>query len=232
VSRFAFADAIRAVFFDAGNTLMWIDHARIAQILVREGVDCDEATVRVAEMRARPLLDPFVAGAARRESGETTSRYVDLIVDAIAPSATRGARDAVIAEWYTLWTRPPADAHATLSTLLRRGLRLGVVSNSNGTVCSLLDAAGLGTSLECVIDSAVVGVEKPDPRIFAMAADRLALPPSACVYIGDFHSLDVLGARGAGMHAVLMDPIGAWSGVAAAAAATRVASLTEFAARL
>ena len=229
---FAFAGDVRAVLFDAGNTLLWIDHARIAQILVRAGVVCDEASVRVAEMRARPLLDPFVASAARRESGETTSRYVDLIVDAFAPSAPRAARDAVIAEWYALWTRPPSDAHATLATLSRRGLRLGVVSNSNGTVRALLDAAGLGASLECVIDSAVVGVEKPDPRIFAMAAERLALPPSACVYVGDFHSLDVLGARGAGMHAVLMDPIGAWAGVAAAAAAPRVASLAEFAARL
>jgi FMN phosphatase YigB (HAD superfamily) len=75
-------------------------------------------------------------------------------------------------------------------------------------------------------------VEKPDPRIFGMAAERLALPPSACVYVGDFLSLDVLGARGAGMHAVLLDPIGAWDAVPAAAAAPRAASLTEFASRL
>ena len=228
MTRFAFADEVRAVLFDAGNTLLWIDHARIADIACAHGFACDHAAVRAAEMRARPLLDPFVAGAAKRESAATVGRYAECILGGIAANAPRAARDAIVAAWPTLWTRPPADAHATLTDLAQRGFRLGVVSNANGHVHSLLEAAGLAARLECVIDSSVVGVEKPDPRIFAMAAVRLALPPSQCVYVGDFYSLDVLGARGAGMHAVLMDPIGAWGDVAA----PRVTSLTEFASRL
>ena len=71
-------------------------------------------------------------------------------------------------------------------------------------------------------------MEKPDPRIFAIGASRLGVGAAECVYLGDFHSVDVLGARGAGMHGVLLDPIGAWGGVAA----HRVASLAEFASRL
>jgi putative hydrolase of the HAD superfamily len=232
VNRFAFADEVRAVLFDVGNTLMWLDHARIAEILVREGVACDEASVRTAEMRARPAIDPFLAGAAKRESRETTRRYADLVVDGVAASAPAAARDAVVAAWPGLWVRPPADARPTLDVLARRGFRLGVVSNSDGGVRGRLEGAGLAAPLACVVDSAVVGVEKPDARIFAAAAAELALPPAACVYVGDFHSIDVLGARGAGMHAVLMDPIGAWDGVAAAAATPRVASLSEFASRL
>lgn len=119
------------------------------------------------------------------------------------------------------------------------------MSNSDGTVASLLDRAGLAARLACIVDLGVVGIEKPDPRIFALAAARLAVEPEACVYVGDFLSLDVEGARGAGMEGVLLDPIGAWCDAAqgagpAAAAGTApprppsadvptVRSLTEFA---
>lgn len=227
---FAFLAGVSAVLFDAGNTLLWIDHARIASILTGAGLACDETTVRVAEMRARPRLDPFLASATWRESAETTVRYAELILDGVAQgsaSSSRAARDALIAEWRTLWDRPPADAHATLADLSRRGYRLGVVSNSDGGVRSRLERTGLAASLECVVDSGAVGVEKPDPRIFEMAATRLALPPAACVYVGDYFSLDVCGPRAAGMHAILLDPIGAWGDVAA----PRASSLTDLVGR-
>jgi putative hydrolase of the HAD superfamily len=225
---FAFAARVSAVLFDAGNTLLWIDHARIAHILGGAGVPCDEAAVRAAEMRARPRLDPFLAGAARRESADTVARYAALILDGVGAASSRPAHDALVAAWSSLWVRPPADARASLDTLAARGFRLGVVSNSNGRVRTLLEEADLAAPLACVVDSGLVGVEKPDPRIFAIAAERLGLPPAACAYVGDFHSLDVLGARAAGMHGVLIDPLGVWDGVAA----PRVASLTELVARL
>ena len=226
--RFTFADDVRAVLFDAGNTLLSIDHERIAALLSDAGLPCDEAAVRLAEMRARPRLDPYLRTATRRESTASIGRYVDEILAGLVGPAPAAARSAVIDAWRTLWVRPPCDAHATLDALSRRGYRLGVVSNSNGTVRSLLETAGLAGSLECVVDSGEVGMEKPDPRIFRLAADLMALAPRDCVYLGDFLSLDVMGARAAGMHAVLIDPIGAWGEVDA----PRVASLTEFAARL
>ena len=225
---FAFTAGVSAVLFDAGNTLLWIDHARIAQILGGAGVTCDEAAVRAAEMRARPRLDPFLAGAARRESADTVARYAELILEGVGAAASRPAYDALVAAWPTLWVRPPADARPSLDTLAARGFRLGVVSNSNGRVLSLLEAADLAAPLACVVDSGLVGVEKPDPRIFAIAAERLSVPPAACVYVGDFHSLDVLGARAAGMHGVLIDPLGVWDGVDA----PRVTSLTDLVARM
>src|SRR5262245_43059070 len=224
----AFPGTVSAVLFDVGNTLLWIDHARIAAILTGAGVVCDETAVREAEMRARPRLDSFLAGAVRRESTDMVARYAGRIVEGLGAAPSGSARDALVAAWYSLWCRPPADARTTLDVLAARGFRLGVVSNSNGSVRSLLDAADLAAPLECVVDSGVVGVEKPDPRIFAIAAERLSVPPAACVYVGDFHSLDVLGARAAGMHGVLLDPLGVWDGVDA----PRVASLTELVARL
>jgi putative hydrolase of the HAD superfamily len=66
--------------------------------------------------------------------------------------------------------------------------------------------------LEFVVDSQVVGLEKPDPRIFAVALERMGLPPERTVYIGDLRSVDAAGARNAGMHFVLLDPFGDYAG--------------------
>jgi putative hydrolase of the HAD superfamily len=59
-----------------------------------------------------------------------------------------------------------------------------------------------------VIDSHVVGVEKPDPRIFALALAALDLAAERCLYVGDTVHFDVTGARNAGIHPLHLDPFG------------------------
>ena len=86
----------------------------------------------------------------------------------------------------------------------------GVISNSNGTVRSVLTAAGLAGALDFVIDSGAVGVEKPDPRIFALGLAEAGVSAGEAVYIGDLYSVDVLGARRAGIEAILLDPRRHW----------------------
>jgi putative hydrolase of the HAD superfamily len=103
------------------------------------------------------------------------------------------------------------EAPAVLASLRARGLRLGVVSNSNGTVARLLEALELRGSLDAVVDSGVVGVEKPDPRIFLHAAAALGVEPDEAVHVGDLYSVDVVGARAAGCRAILLDPVGAFA---------------------
>ena len=65
---------------------------------------------------------------------------------------------------------------------------------------------GIGVSVECVIDSGAVGVMKPDPRIFRLALDAMAISAADAWYVGDMPGIDVVGARAAGLHPVLMDP--------------------------
>ncbi len=214
---FPCAARLRVLLFDAGNTLLWIDHARLADLLRDAGIECDEASVREAEMRARPQLDPHLGHAPKRETPEIFGLYMGFALAhlGIAADDPRCARAAapIRSSWRSLWARVPDDALETLGELRRRGYRLGVVSNSDGTVGRQLDDAGLEGWFECIVDSGKEGVEKPDPRIFALAAERLDVDPSHCAYVGDFHSLDVLGARGAGMEGILIDPIGAWDAV-------------------
>jgi putative hydrolase of the HAD superfamily len=73
-----------------------------------------------------------------------------------------------------------------------------------------LEAHGLAALVDFVIDSSEVGVEKPDPRIFALGLARGGVAASEAAYVGDLYSVDVLGARAAGLAAVLIDPRGYW----------------------
>ena len=86
-----------------------------------------------------------------------------------------------------------------------RDLKLGVISNWDQRLEPLLDGMGLGELFDTVLSSAVVGLHKPDPRIFKLACDRLGVEPEFSVHVGDHHYADVLGARSVGMTAVLID---------------------------
>lgn len=105
-----------------------------------------------------------------------------------------------------------ADVHASASaslslsrevlSSLRPGLRLGVVSNFTGALERVCLEAGLLPLLTVVVDSARVGLAKPDPEIFLLAARGLGLPPADCAVVGDSFERDVVPAKAAGMRAV------------------------------
>jgi HAD superfamily hydrolase (TIGR01509 family) len=105
-----------------------------------------------------------------------------------------------------LWSGIAADTHDALGRLRAGGLRLGVVSNSDGRVAEALRAAGLEQYFDVIIDSMHAGVEKPDPAIFRPALEALDVRPEETVYVGDLYDVDVAGARAAGMAAVLFAP--------------------------
>ena len=88
-----------------------------------------------------------------------------------------------------------------------------MISNSNGWVEQLVTESGLRPYFHFVLDSQLLGVEKPDPRIFQIALDRIEIGPAEALYIGDLYSIDVVGSRAAGMRAILLDPAGLWNHV-------------------
>jgi len=75
-----------------------------------------------------------------------------------------------------------------------------------------LAAAGIRDRFEVVLDSALVGVEKPDPAIFRAALAALGVGPEDALYVGDLYDVDVVGARAAGMEAMLLVPDAAAAG--------------------
>jgi HAD superfamily hydrolase (TIGR01509 family) len=106
-----------------------------------------------------------------------------------------------------LWTAVNPDSHSVLEHLHGR-YRLGVVSNSDGTVAATFAKLGLDRWFQVIVDSEVVGVAKPDPAIFRHALEPLGSVPERTVFIGDSYALDVRGAQRAGIRPILLDPHG------------------------
>jgi FMN phosphatase YigB (HAD superfamily) len=221
---------IDTVFLDVGNTLISIDFERIAAELAARGLACEPDALRRAEASARPGYSElvFVGGRSTSpgqgvapershylaylqaifEKVHILARYpsadLERLVAELGPILRPGGRANV------LWRSVMPDVPEALDRLRRRGLTLGVVSNSDGTVEQSLETAGLLPYLSVVIDSAIVGVEKPDARIFELALARCGARPERTLHIGDIYHADVTGARAAGLHALLLDPFDDW----------------------
>jgi len=205
---------IRAVLFDAGNTLLHMDYAAIAARLSIGGPAVAAGDDEEAELRARVLLDRDLAAGASTESRDTHGRYLRYVLGHLGIAGDERVEE--IARWraaynppFGLWMRA-SEAEAALRRVKSAGLMAGVISNSNGSVRAILEAIGLARHLDVIVDSAVVGVEKPDPRIFEIALREAGVAAPAACYVGDLYSVDVLGARRAGLDAVLLDPRGYW----------------------
>jgi putative hydrolase of the HAD superfamily len=113
------------------------------------------------------------------------------------------------------WNRVVPGSVSALRRLAATGVALGIVSNSNGTVEEQLLASGIcqvgagqGVPVTVVLDSFVVGIEKPDPRIFERALSALEVPAESAIHVGDTGWADVAGARAAGVRPVHLDPFG------------------------
>ena len=114
---------------------------------------------------------------------------------------------AAMYQWFRMnrFDRLLEDVRPALDGLRAAGLRLGVISNFTGGLDTLLSHLGVLECFEFVITSAQVGLAKPDPRIFDLAVDRLALPRRRLLYVGDHFGDDIQGAWAAGLDAVLVD---------------------------
>jgi putative hydrolase of the HAD superfamily len=217
---------VRGILFDAGGTLIYLDGARVCRAA---GVEVEEGTFERAEAESTAAMRVWMRENPRSTDAERVPMFLDGILRRLGleeESARREAAHAVGKEHLraNLWSRGGSGARETLATLRERGYRVGVVSNADGRVRRLLDEAGLAPFLEIIIDSAEIGIEKPDPRIFLAASERLSLEPGGCAYVGDIYEIDVIGARSAGMHPIL---IGTGAVPASAVPVDRISTLPE-----
>jgi putative hydrolase of the HAD superfamily len=89
---------------------------------------------------------------------------------------------------------------------LAASYRLGVVTNGPCDLqCAKLDASGLRGYLGAVAISRVVGILKPDSRIFAVALEQLEVGAQESVFVGDTPKTDIVGAHAAGMKAIWLN---------------------------
>ena len=92
----------------------------------------------------------------------------------------------------------------THSALTNRGYKVSLISNCMEEVTRLWDTTPFAPMLDVAVLSCEVGMAKPDPRIYALAAERLGVDAEDCLYVGDGSDGEFSGAERAGMTAVLI----------------------------
>ncbi len=200
---------IRTVFLDAGGVLIFPNWERISATLARHGVDVTAEQLAAAEPYAKRALDKSRTVSATNDE-KRGWLYFNLILEQ-AGTTPNEASAAALAELHAyhqqsnLWEYMPDDVLPALRALAALGLQLVVVSNANGTLHTLADRLGLNECVNCVLDSFIEKVEKPDPRFFEIALERSGADRSSTIHVGDLYEVDVVGARAAGITPVLLD---------------------------
>ena len=202
---------IKAILFDAGNTLIFIDPKVVLPVLEEHGAQVSGEDLREAEFNARTRLTRRIEEGAFGTEDHIWNEYFKNLFRASGVSEDRlekvGQRIREIHRENHLWSHMEPETPGALDSLKDAGYRLAVISNADGRVEGLIEEAGIRDRFEFVMDSELEGVEKPDPEIFLRGCRRLGVDPGESLYVGDLYHVDVLGARRAGLRAVLMDPM-------------------------
>jgi putative hydrolase of the HAD superfamily len=113
--------------------------------------------------------------------------------------------EAILAAQYApeSWELYP-DVLPAIRELRELGMRLGVLSDWGSNLLPIVDMLGLGVELDFVIASGAVGLSKPDPAFFRLAATRSGVPPGEALMVGDSYRADIEGAESAGMDGILI----------------------------
>jgi putative hydrolase of the HAD superfamily len=217
------------LLLDAGNTVVFLDHEALAQAARETGVEVSAAALAQAEPLAKRRYGAAMQrGVSHEEGWDLHMRAIFEAAGVAMPAAQAAARAARRAhDTFNLWRRVPEDLPQALDRLAQAGVRCGIVSNSEGHLSDLLERLHLTRHFEHVLDSAVEGVRKPDPEIFRRALARFGIEANRALYAGDIPDVDVVGARAAGMDAVLIDPFDHYPAYAEAPRFPSVAALVD-----
>lgn len=220
---------IETLFLDAGGVLIHPNWDRVAATLGRHGVRTTGDALRRAEPHAKHRIDEGTH-VGRTTDAQRAWLYMDLVFEGADVPASP-ATEAAVAELaayhaeHNLWEHVPDDVVPTLERLRTLVPKLVVVSNANGVLHRLFDRIGLTRHFDVICDSCVEKVEKPDPRYFRIALDRAGARAETTTHVGDLYHVDVVGARNAGLGAILLDQADLYEGVDC----TRVRTLEELA---
>jgi putative hydrolase of the HAD superfamily len=187
---------VRAVIFDLWDTLvLW---------------PLDEATRLNEQIAERLGVEPErfdeVWNAAR--PGRSVGPLLENVHGVLAELGLNGAEAEEVTRLRLEHTRrvlrPREGALETLDELRRRGLRVGLISVCGEDVARAWDESPFAGRFDSVVLSCSVGLAKPDPRIYELAAEELGAPVEECLFVGDGANDELAGAERAGMHAALI----------------------------
>lgn len=204
----------RAVFFDAGGTLLrpHPSQGEVTQaVLAEAGLHVDRD--RLAE--ALRLVNAEVFGSHGRSSprwaNEPAVRQVWLeYYRSLFRRLGLGWDDALAGRIYDRFGLAASwalyeDALPAVRALDERGMRLGIISDWGTALVEIVHAIGLSAHVGFAVVSAYAGYAKPDREVFQAALSRAGVAADQAIHVGDHYVTDVLGARGAGIEPILID---------------------------
>lgn len=200
-----------ALVFDAGGIFLLPDPTVLGPLLAHYGGRADIESHRRAH---------YAGMAAKSAAGATESFWHDYNLAYVRSvgvpehDVAAATRELELTRNAYTWRWAIPESLIALRELAARGVPMAVVSNASGQIAELLLRAGVCqegdgplTSMRIIVDSHLVGVAKPDPRVFDFALAHLSeFDRARIAYIGDSVTMDVGGARAAGLHPILLDP--------------------------
>jgi putative hydrolase of the HAD superfamily len=196
--------SVQAVTFDVGGTLIdpW---PSVGHVYAAVAEECG-----LAKFDPEFLNAQFAAAWRAKQNFEYTPEGWAEIVSQTFGKATRiDASSCLFRTLYERFAQANAwhvfdDVRTTLAELKSRGLRLAVISNWDDRLRPLLRNLALDQCFDALVVSAEAGLHKPARKIFQKTASLLGVPCSRVLHVGDSLREDVVGARGAGMKALLL----------------------------
>jgi len=197
----------RFIFFDVGNTLLFPNRARILAPLSKDKHPSLEEW-QALERRTKVEFDRGVT-SGRVDHGFWWTFHTYLLRE--ADPFDHSVRDQLVQNTQSSanWDQILPGTRDVLDRI-RRQYSIAVISNADGKIDAVLSRCGICDCFASITDSGNVGHEKPHPAIFAAALREMKAEPADSLYVGDVYSVDYIGARNAGMQAVLFDVAGAY----------------------
>jgi HAD superfamily hydrolase (TIGR01509 family) len=197
----------RFIFFDVGNTLLFPNRARLLAPLPADRHPSLEDW-QALERRTKHEFDQgFMEGKVDHGFWWTFHTYLLQDLNAVDD----GLRNPLVenTQKSANWDQILPGTREALERL-RKQYAIAVISNADGRIDAVLRRCGIVDCFQSITDSGHVGHEKPHPVIFEAALREMKADAADSLYVGDVYSVDYVGARQAGMQAVLFDVAGAY----------------------
>ena len=197
----------RFIFFDVGNTLLFPNRARLLAPIAADKHPSLEVW-QALERRTKQEFDQgLISGKIDHSFWWTFHTHLLDQLDAFDESV----RDTLVENTQNSanWDQILPGTREALERIRER-YGIAVISNADGRIEAVLDRCGICDCFASITDSGNVGHEKPHPAIFAAALRDMKADPAESLYVGDVYSVDYIGARNAGMDAVLFDVAGTY----------------------
>jgi putative hydrolase of the HAD superfamily len=220
---------IELLSLDAGGVLVFPNFERISDTFARHGITVSPDALRAADPHGRFAVDTADRVAATSDADRGSMHFRVMLAHAGVPADApiQGVLEELWAYHaeHNLWEYIPPDIIPALDRLAATGIPLAIGSNANGIIHRVFERSGLRRYFSVICDSQVEGVEKPDRRFFEILVARAGGRPETTLHVGDLFHVDVVGARSAGLQAMLLDPYDLYAGYDV----TRVKSLAQLA---